>query len=133
MEHFREIKNTLNWHNEGKFEVTLINGTITKLNFCEPGQGPDDSGKALTSTDYKYLQAVHACLGDLFNFIEEENKRLGYSYSREVQIPQRNEEDIIANYNMPTETILRPLINYDHQPGLADGMGENNGLMRDLG
>ncbi len=87
MDHFREIKNNLAWHNEGKFEAELINGIITKLNFCEPGKGPDDVGKCLTSTNYKYLQAVHACLGDLFNFIEEENKRLGYKYAEHIPAP----------------------------------------------
>jgi hypothetical protein len=132
MDHFREIKNTLAWHNEGKFNAELINGIITKLNFCEPGKGPDDTGKSLTSTDFKYLQAVHACLGDLFNFIEEENKRLGYSYAREIQIPQRNEEDIIENYNMPSETKLRSLINYEHQPVLDDENAGNIEL-RDIG
>jgi len=85
MEHHREIKNSLEWHNEGKFEVTLINGVITKLNFCEPGKGPEDPGKSLTSTNYKYLQSVYNCLEDLFNFIEEENKRLGYSYPTDSQ------------------------------------------------
>ena len=90
MDHFREIKNSLQWHNEGKFEVELINGMITKLNFCEPGKGPEDQGKSLTSTNFKFLQAVYFCLGDLFNFIEEENKRLGYSYARDESIrPQR--------------------------------------------
>jgi hypothetical protein len=83
MDHFREIKNCLTWHNEGKFEVELVNGTITKLNFCEPGKGPEDAGKSLTSTDFKYLQSVYNCLGDLFVFIKEENKRLGYQYSNE--------------------------------------------------
>ncbi|MDB5030481.1 hypothetical protein [Mucilaginibacter sp.] len=105
MDHFREIKNCLTWHSEGKFEVELTNGIITRLNFCEPGKGPDDTGKCLTSVNYKYLQAVHACLGDLFTFIEEENKRLGYSYARE--------EEIQDEYQ--SETKLRPLINYNHQ------------------
>jgi len=44
MDHFREIKNNLKWHNEGQFEVELINGIITKLKFCEPGKGPEDTG-----------------------------------------------------------------------------------------
>lgn len=121
MDHFREIKNTLSWHNEGKFEVQLVNGIITKLNFCEPGKGPDDTGKCLTSTNYKFLQAVHSCLGDLFTFIEEENKRLGYSYAREVEIKtHRFEEPAESNYPAPAETKLRPLINYDHQPELSN-------------
>jgi len=84
MDHFREIKNCLTWHNEGKFEVELVNGKITTLNFCEPGKGPEDTGKSLTSTDFKYLQDVYNCLGDLFVFIKEENKRLGYQYSNET-------------------------------------------------
>jgi hypothetical protein len=112
MDHFREIKNNLAWHNEGKFEAELINGIITKLNFCEPGKGPDDVGKCLTSTNYKYLQAVHACLGDLFTFIEEENKRLGYKYAEHVQLPNYHHEDA----GQASETKLRPLINYDHEP-----------------
>jgi len=33
MDHFREIKNSLKWHNEGKFEVELINGIIPNLIF----------------------------------------------------------------------------------------------------
>jgi hypothetical protein len=132
MDHFREIKNTLSWHNEGKFNAELVNGIITKLNFCEPGKGPEDTDKCLTSTNYKYLQAIYSCLGDLFNFIEEENKRLGYSYAREVNIPQLNEEEIIKNYNMPAETKLRPLINYDHQPVLSDPDTEKN-VLRDIG
>jgi hypothetical protein len=126
MDHFREIKNSLTWHNEGKFEVELINGIITKLNFCEPGKGPDDTGKCLTSTSYKFLQAVHSCLGDLFTFIEEENKRLGYSYAREAEIQPYHQEEIIENaYPGSSETKLRPLINYDHQPDLANTSTEN--------
>src|ERR1700733_11238926 len=132
MDHFREIKNTLTWHNEGKFYAELVNGTITRLNFCEPGKGAEDTGKCLTSTDFKYLQAIYSCLGDLFNFIEEENKRLGYSYAREVETPQLNEEEIIKNYNMPAETKLRPLINYDHQPALNDLDAKKN-VLRDIG
>jgi len=87
MDHFREIKNTLTWHNEGKFEVILINGIISKLNFCEPGKGPQDLGKCLNSTDYKFLRNVYTSLGELFAFIDEENKRLGYQYSREEELP----------------------------------------------
>src|SRR6266702_1822553 len=104
MDHFREIKNILNWHNEGKFEVVLINGIITKLNFCEPGKGPDDTGKALTSTNFKYLQAVYSCLGDLFCFIEEENKKLGYSYACEIPIQQREDTDVVEDFTAPAET-----------------------------
>jgi hypothetical protein len=115
MDHFREIKNNLAWHNEGKFEAELINGIITKLNFCEPGKGPDDVGKCLTSTNYKYLQAVYTCLGDLFNFIEEENKRLGYKYAEAAELPTYHHEDM-EDTSPASETKLRPLINYDHDP-----------------
>jgi hypothetical protein len=131
MDHYREIKNNLTWHNEGKFDVELTNGVITRLNFCEPGKGPDDTGKALTSTNYKFLQAVHSALGDLFTFIEEENKRLGYSYARPADLGQYNEEVIEKPYMHPTETKLRPLINYDNQPELSHlTVGEG---LRDIG
>jgi hypothetical protein len=124
MDHFREIKNHLTWHNEGKFEVELINGTITKLNFCEPGKGPDDIGKALTSTNYKYLQAVHSCLGELFSFIEEENKRLGYKYAEHIPVPSY-QHHIDADDNQQLQEVkLRPLMNYDDQP--ADNEKDNN-------
>jgi hypothetical protein len=112
MDHFREIKNQLTWHNEGKFEVELINGVITKLNFCEPGKGPHDTGNCLTSTNYKYLQAVHACLGDLFNFIEEENKRLGYKYAEHVPIANYHQMD---DEHQSQEATLRPIMNYGAQ------------------
>jgi hypothetical protein len=125
MDHFREIKNSLTWHNEGKFEVELINGIITKLNFCEPGKGPDDTGKCLTSTSYKFLQAVHSCLGDLFTFIEEENRRLGYRYASEGEIQPYNQEHTEQTTQAPSETILRPLINYDHQPQPPNIAAEN--------
>lgn len=124
MDHFREIKNSLNWHNEGKFEVELINGIITKLNFCEPGKGPNDPGKCLTSTNFKYLQAVHSCLGDLFAFIEEENKRLGYKYAQHVEIPQYHKEEV-ENIYQAQEAKLRPLINYEHQA--EHGFSEEEG------
>ena len=135
MDHFREIKNCLTWHNEGKFEVELINGVIRKLNFCEPGKGPEDPGKSLTSTNYKYLQSVYNCLGDLFDFIDEENKRLGYSYSREELIPIRRRVEIMENDYPPmsAETRLRPLINYAHQQELMSDSGETEELMRDIG
>jgi len=134
MDHFREIKNNLKWHKEGKFEVVLVNGIITKLNFCEPGKGPEDTGKCLTSTSYKFLQAVHACLGDLFTFIDEENKRLGYSYSREDEIPPYNEDEISENtYSMASETKLRPIINYAHQDELIAPSTENEQFIRDIG
>jgi hypothetical protein len=108
MDHFREIKNSLTWHKEGKFEVTLINGVITKLNFCEPGKGLQDSGKCLNSTDYKFLRNVYSCLGELFTFIDEENKRLGYKYSREIEeMPYQPAEEVTEEYLVPVETKLR--------------------------
>jgi len=126
MDHFREIKNNLTWHNEGKFEVELVNGIIKKLNFCEPGKGPQDLGKSLTSTNYKYLQSVYNCLGDLFEFIEEENKRLGYKYAREVEIARYQPDGLTEDiYTMSSETKLRPLINYDHQQQM-DSLTEHN-------
>ncbi len=135
MDHYREIKNCLNWHNEGKFEVELINGKITKLNFCEPGRGPHDSEKCLTSTNYKYLQAVYNCLGDLFAFIDEENKRLGYKYAQEIEIPQHHREEIeeaLEEAYHPSETKLRPLINYEHQSEeIASTKKEELALKRD--
>ncbi len=128
MDHFREIKNNLSWHNEGKFEVELINGVITKLNFCEPGRGPEDTGKCLTSTNYKFLLAVHSCLGELLSFIDEENKRLGYRYAREVEvITNHNGEALENNYQLVAETKLRPLINYDHD--LSDGMDHDESIV----
>jgi len=132
MDHFRQIKNTQTWHNEGKFNAELINGVISKLNFCEPGKGPDDTGKCLTSTNYKYLQAIYTCLGDLFNFIEEENKRLGYSYAREIPAREQNLEEPTEIDDMPPETKIRPLLNYDHQPELAGAIDTISGL-RDIG
>jgi hypothetical protein len=125
MDHFREIKNHLTWHNEGKFEVELVNGIINKLNFCEPGKGPEDTGKCLTSTNFKYLQAVYSCLGDLFAFIEEENKRLGYSYARTAEISQNQHEFIESAYSAASETRLRPLINYDHNPETSEISAES--------
>jgi len=110
MDHFREIKNTLTWHNEGKFEVILINGVISKLNFCEPGKGPQDLGKCLNSTDYKFLRNVYTSLGELFAFIDEENKRLGYQYSREEDLPAYvPAEEAPAEFPGASETKLRVL------------------------
>jgi len=134
MDHFREIKNNLAWHNEGKFEVELTNGVITRLNFCEPGKGPHDTGKCLTSTNFKFLQSVYSALGDLFTFIDEENKRLGYSYARVVEIPQYRVEQTTEDvYPIAAETKLRPLINYDHQPALTETLTEENERLRDMG
>jgi len=133
MDHFREIKNSLTWHNEGKFEVELINGIITKLNFCEPGKGPEDVGKSLTSTNYKYLQSVYSCLGDLFNFIEEENKKLGYSYARASEVLPHQQEEITENtYPLLGETKIRPLNDYVNQPEPGNSSQENQ-LIRDAG
>jgi len=132
MDHYREIRNTLAWHNEGKFEVELVNGVITRLNFCEPGKGPHDTGQCLTSTNFKFLQAVYTSLGDLFAFIEEENKRLGYSYARPAELQPEPPEDANNDYPVSSETILRPLINYEHQPEKSEQNTENNKL-RDIG
>jgi hypothetical protein len=126
MDHFREVKNTLKWHKEGKFEVELVNGVINKLMFCEPGKGPEDAGRSLTSTSYKFLQSVYSCLGDLFTFIEEENKRLGYKYAREVEIQPYHEDGAEENtYPMVTETKLRPLINYNNKAEYRALTGES--------
>lgn len=134
MDHFREIKNNLSWHGEGKFEVELINGVITRLNFSEPDKGPADIGKCLTSTNYKFLQAVHASLGDLFAFIEEENKRLGYSFAQTGGIPgARATGSMEFAYPLNAETKLRPLINYDHQSELMDSSAKADKLMIDMG
>ncbi len=130
MDHFREIRNSLVWHKEGKFEVELVNGVITKLNFCEPGKGVEDTGRCLTSTSFKFLQSVHSCLGDLFTFIEEENKRLGYKYSREDEIqPYHHDDDAMdGTYGLATETKLRPLINYNNQESQNEASDENEVL-----
>ena len=134
MESFREIRNCLTWHNEGKFEVELINGVITKLNFCEPGVGPEDPGRSLTSTSYKYLQSIHTCLGELFSFIDEENKRLGYKYAREIENELPVQEGFSESpYAMTAETKLRSLINYSHQPELMKSSMEEKELIRDIG
>src|ERR1700743_511168 len=133
MDHFREIKNTLTWHNEGKFNAELINGVITKLNFCEPGKGPADAGKCLTSTNFKYLQSVYLALGDLFTFIEEENKRLGYSYARVVEIPKYRVEEITNDTYPAAETKLRPLINYGHQGESDEPLTDDTQRLRDMG
>ncbi|TSD67833.1 hypothetical protein FFF34_010725 [Inquilinus sp. KBS0705] len=136
MDHFREIKNNLTWHAEGKFEVELINAVITKLNFCEPDKGPEDTGQCLTSTNYKFLRSVHSCLGELFTFIDEENKRLGYSFAREEEISTYIEETTETEYPNLTETKLRPLINYNdetepvkaQQPEFGSSLAKNERL-----
>ena len=123
----------MTWHNEGKFDVELINGVITKLNFCEPGKGPEDIGRSLTSTNYKFLRSVYSCLGELFAFIDEENKRLGYKYAREIDLEKPMEDGLDNTYSMPAETRLRPLINYSHQPELMKSSMEEKELIRDIG
>jgi len=135
MDHYREIKNKLTWHNEGKFEVELVNGAITKLNFCEPGKGPQDSGKSLTSIDFKFLQAVYFSLGDLFAFLEEENKRLGYSYAQSIEVRHSYSKETTGDDDYPEfgETKLRPLINYGHPGEQAKPLIGDNRLMRDIG
>jgi hypothetical protein len=134
MDHYREIKNSLTWHGEGRFEVEVTNGVITKLNFCEPGKGPEVSGKCLTSTNFKFLQAVYSCLGDLFAFIQEENKRLGYSYAQDVEISQQQEDETMeGGYPMAAETRLRPLINYDHKKESNKPSPGESEPIRDIG
>lgn len=133
MDHYREIKNNLRWHKEGKFEVELVNGIITKLNFCEPGKGPEDIEGSLTSTNFKFLKTVHACLGDLFTFIDEENKRLGYKYSLEAEAqPYHEEEALNDTYQKIAEIKLRPLINYEDCPELAENYSENARQIREV-
>ena len=134
MDHYREIKNSLTWHGEGRFEVEVINGVITKLNFCEPGKGPEVSGKCLTSTNFKFLHAVYSCLGDLFAFIKEENQRLGYSYAENVEISQYHDDEAIeGEYPTIAETKLRPLINYDRQKGSIKPSNGESEPIRDIG
>jgi hypothetical protein len=133
MDQFKEIKNTLTWHNEGKFEVELVNGIIRKLNFSEPGKGPGDLGKSLTSTSYKYLQSVYYCLGELFAFIQEEEKRMGYSYARSTPMDQYQPEDAVAEFPGQPEPKLWPLINYDDQPAPEDDANAEKIPMRDIG
>ncbi len=97
MEHIREIKNKLTWHSiDGKFEAELTNGQITALSFCEPGKGADNCGKCLTSTNYKYLVQVRDSLNELLLFIDEENKRQGYSYATDKDLKIVNDENTAA-------------------------------------
>lgn len=96
MENHREIKNTLTWHFEGNFNATIINGVIKELNLCEPGKGAGDCGKCLNSTDFKFLKSVHQALGDIFKFMHDENKRLGYSYPEDAETVERVGDDIIS-------------------------------------
>jgi len=135
MDHFREIRNHLTWHNEGKFDVELVNGIITKLNFCEPGKGPEDTGKCLNSTNYKFLQAVHASLGELFTFIDEENKRLGYSFARVAELEEPRMVEIEAELYPATaaEAKLRSIVkSYEQQPETPEASTPDK-LMRDIG
>ena len=89
---------------------------LPNLIFASPEKDHRTRGKALLQQTLNTLQSVYTCLGDLFNFIEEENKRLGYSYARiaEDQKPYKA-EFLEGDYSIPSETKLRPLINYDHQ------------------
>lgn len=96
MENYREIKNTLTWHFEGNFNATIINGVIKELNFCEPGKGAGDCGKCLSSVDYKFLKSVHQALGDIFKFMEDENKHLGYSYPEDVKSSDKEAEAMLS-------------------------------------
>lgn len=132
MEHFREVRNTLTWHNEGKFEVILVNGVITKLNFWEPGKGPEDTGKCLTSTNFKYLQNVYTCLGELFAFIEDENERLGYKYAREIKLGTLPKPEEVSEENYAGST-MRPLINYGQENNENTGDDQEPPLLRDIG
>lgn len=107
MEQFREVKNALTWHKtEGTFDVEIINGVITKLNFCEMGISSVDNNKSLTSTNLKFLKAVYESLGDVFTFIEEENKKLGYKFADEFEEPQLAESEILTKqYNTQEEKL----------------------------
>lgn len=80
MDVFKEEKTSLNWHNDGKFSAVIVNGQITELHFCEPG---GEKAQCLTSVNYKYLQDVHAALGDLFAHIEREAEKKGHAYALE--------------------------------------------------
>lgn len=86
MEINKEIKHELTWHNDndGRFNVTIINGAITQLSFCELGTaGEDNCTRCITSTDYKFLKQVHECLGDVFNHLEKEARLNGHSFAGE--------------------------------------------------
>lgn len=99
MESHRETKNTLTWHFEGNFNATIVNGVIKELNLCEPGKGAGDCGRCLTSTDYKFLKSVHEALGDIFKFMHDENKRLGYSYPEDMEEWNSEAENMISKIN----------------------------------
>jgi len=99
MENYREIKNTLTWHFDGNFNATIVNGVIKELNLCEPGKGAGDCGRCLTSTDYKFLKSVHQALGDIFKFMQDENKHLGYSYPEDAETSHGEAEAIISKIN----------------------------------
>lgn len=86
MEHNKELKNTLTWHSmDGTFEVILINGVITKLEFCEIGKCEDG---CLKSVDFKFLRTAHECLGELFKFIADQEKEKGHSYAGDEQVKE---------------------------------------------
>lgn len=89
MEILREVKHELTWHNDsdGKFNVTIINNSITALSFCEPGKdSSSECGKCITSTDYRFLKQVHTCLGELFEHIDSEAKKAGHSFAGEETV-----------------------------------------------
>jgi hypothetical protein len=70
----------------------------------------------------------------LFAFIDEENKRLGYKYAREIETSKTEQEDFSdKSYGMTAETKLRSLINYSHQPELGKSSLEEKELIRDIG
>lgn len=135
MDHLREIKNSLVWHNEGNFEVDLVNGNIVRLNFCETGISGVGAEKCLTSTNYKYLQTVYNCLGDLFSFIDEENKRMGYKYAFDEPLKPFKQQEIEDNEYpaIATETRLRPLINYDNLQQLPKVKNKEDDRFREIG
>ena len=132
MDHFREIKNNLVWHNEGNFEVELVNGRISRLNFSESGIGAPGTEKSLTSTNYKYLQSVYNCLGDLFSFLEEENKKMGYRYAFEEPFKTHKRQEVEGTEypSVATETRLRPVRNYEQEiVNEFDDEDQNNRIM----
>lgn len=75
-----ESKVSLSWNNAGNFKSEIVNGIVTELHFCEPGCDGNSAGKCLTSVDYTFLKDVHAALGELFAQVEEQQKKLGYSF-----------------------------------------------------
>ncbi|RKR82433.1 hypothetical protein BDD43_2613 [Mucilaginibacter gracilis] len=61
---------------------------------------------------HKFLQSVHSCLGELFTFIDEENKRLGYIFAKVVEIPKaRVEGPVESFYPKPAKLSLGRSLN----------------------